>query len=188
MPTDPLDEPAAVARRLADLEAEVSRWTEHLAGVPGLAVLAQNLLTDVQEMKARGLEGDPGQGGSEPGYQPAPQLRWHELDDTGRAEVLARIREWVETVYRPQFADGGRDLAPCWDRHLPCIVVLDVLSELHTALFHGYKRSPGRVATQLELLTRTAREAAAVLRLELSGCRTGHQERHVPLAAVGGRR
>lgn len=193
MPTEPLDEPAAMARRLADLEAEVGRWTEHLSGVPALAVLAANLRGEVGQLKdrIRGLESgeNAGPADSEAPYEPAQQLRWHELDDTGRAEALDRIRTWVETVYRPQFADGGRDLPPCWDRHLPCIVVLDALSEMHTGLYHGQKRSLGRVGMQLELLTRNAREAAAVLRLELAGCKMGHQERRpVPPVAGGGRR
>ena len=77
-------------------------------------------------------------------------MRWHELDQAGRAEAVARVREWVDTVYRQQFPRAG-DIAPCWADHPVCVVLLDVLSQMHAALYHGTKRSWGVVHNQAEL-------------------------------------
>jgi hypothetical protein len=190
MPEHDPDALARVERQLEDLAAEVRGWTADLKGVPAAVVLAHKLSGEMSEVLARlrlledGAVAEPQP--REPRLEFAPQLRWHELDGPGRAAAVARIREWVDTVYRQQFPRAG-DIAPCWQEHPVCVVLLDVLSQLHRALYHGTKRSWGVVHNQAELYVRFGREITALVREELAGCKYGqHTERHA-LAGGGGR-
>jgi hypothetical protein len=184
---DPQENLARLERQLADLQAEVHSWTADLAGVPAAVVLAHKLDGELAGVAAR-LERLEGAGGEaedrEPGYEFAPQVRWHELDEDGRAEVVARIREWVEAVYRQQFPRAV-DIAPCWEAHPVCVVLLDVLSQMHGALYHGTGRTWGVVHNQAELYVRFGREITALLQAELAECKYGQ---HAPHRAGGGRR
>ena len=177
-------------RQLADLAAEVRGWTADLKGVPAAVVLAHKLSGEMSDVLARlslledGAAAEPDT--REPRLEFAPQLRWHELDQAGRAEAVARVRAWVDSVYRQQFPRAG-DIAPCWAEHPVCVVLLDVLSQMHAALYHGTKRSWGVVHNQGELYVRFGREITALVREELAGCKYGqHTERHA-LAGGGGR-
>lgn len=99
---------------------------------------------------------------------------------------MARVRAWVDTVYRQQFPRAS-DIAPCWADHLVCVVLLDVLSQLHRALYHGTKRSWGVVHNQAELYVRFGREITALVREELAGCRYGQHAAGPSLVGGGGR-
>ncbi len=175
MPSDPQEDLARLERQMADLQAEVRGWTAHLAGVAGAMARLERLEGAGEEPEAR-----------EPGYEFAPQMRWHELDEDGRAEVVTRIREWVDTVYREQFPRAA-DIAPCWEAHPVCVVLLDVLSEMHGALYHGTKRGWGVVHNQAELYVRFGREITALLQAELAECKYGQHATHRPTPG-GGRR
>jgi hypothetical protein len=177
MPTEhERDELARLERQLDDLAGEVRGWTVDLKGVPAAVVLAHKLSGEMSEVLAR-LSLLEGGAASEPGTRElrftfAPQLRWHELDEAGRAEAVGRVREWVDTVYRQQFPRAG-DIAPCWADHPVCVVLLDVLSEMHRVLYHGSKRSWGVVHNQAELYVRFGREITALVHDELAGCKYG---------------
>jgi hypothetical protein len=181
--TEQEDQLARLERRLEQMEAAVGRWTQDLTGVPAAVVLAFKLDQDMRDTRRRLLAVEKGgqqkqaENGDE--YEFAPQVRWHELDAAAREAVLARVRLWVDQVYRPQFT-GAPDLLPCWDQHVPCVLLLDVLSEVHRALTYGTERNYGLAHNLLELFTRGAREAGAVLRAELNGCGMGHTDRDDP--------
>jgi hypothetical protein len=46
---------------------------------------------------------DPGNVVTAAPYQPAPAARWWKLDGVERDQALARLRAWVEQVYRPGY-------------------------------------------------------------------------------------
>jgi hypothetical protein len=184
------DELIGLERQLADLAGEVRGWTADLKGVPAAVVLAHKLSGEMSDVLARlslledGAAAEPQT--REPRFKFAPQMRWHELDEAGRAEAVARISAWVDTVYRQQFPRAG-DIAPCWQDHPVCVVLLDVLSQLHRALYHGTKRSWGVVHNQAELYVRFGREITALVREELAGCKYGQHAAAPSLAGGGGR-
>jgi hypothetical protein len=68
-----------------------------------------------------------------------------------------------------------------------CVVLLDVLSQLHRALYHGTKRSWGVVHNQAELYVRFGHEITALVREELAGCRYGQHAAGPSLVGGGGR-
>jgi hypothetical protein len=177
-------------RQLADLAAEVRGWTADLKGVPAAVVLAHKLSGEMSEVLARlslledGAAAEPQT--RQPRLEFAPQLRWHELDEAGRDQAVARIGEWVDSVYRQQFPRAG-DIAPCWADHPVCVVVLDVLSQMHAALYHGTKRSWGLVHNQGELYVRFGREITALVHDELAGCKYGQHTTSPSLTGGGGR-
>jgi hypothetical protein len=190
VPEHERDALARVERQLEDLAAEVRGWTADLKGVPAAVVLAHKLSGEMSDVLARlslledGAAAEPAT--REPRFTFAPQMRWHELDAAGRAAAVARIGAWVDTVYRQQFPRAD-EIAPCWQEHPVCVVLLDVLSQMHAALYHGTQRSWGVVHNQGELYVRFGREITALVREELAGCKYGqHTERHA-LAGGGGR-
>jgi hypothetical protein len=190
MPTEhEADELARLQRQLQDLTGEVRGWTADLKGVPAAVVLAHKLSGEMSDVLARLslLENGTAEPETrEQRFKFAPQLRWHELDQAGRAEAVARIRQWVDSVYRQQFPRAG-DIAPCWADHPVCVVLLDVLSQMHQALYHGDKRSWGVVHNQAELYVRFGREITALVREELAGCKYGQHATGPPVTGGGGR-
>jgi hypothetical protein len=67
-----------------------------------------------------------------------------------------------------------------------CVVLPDVLSQMHAALYHGTKR-PGVVHNQGELCVRFGREITALVREELAGCKYGQHAPGPSLTGGGGR-
>jgi hypothetical protein len=189
MPEHEGDALVRLEHQLEDLAGEVRGWTADLKGVPAAVVLAHKLSGEMSEVLARlSLLEDRA---TEPETRElrlkfAPQMRWHELDEAGRAEAVARIRAWVDTVYRQQFPRAG-DIAPCWADHPVCVVLLDVLSQLHAALYHGTKRSWGLVHNQAELYVRFGREITALVHDELAGCKYGQHAVGPSWVGGGGR-
>jgi hypothetical protein len=190
VPEHEQDALAGLERQLADLAGEVRGWTADLKGVPAAVVLAHKLSGEMSEVLARlslledGATAEPQT--REPRFTFAPQLRWHELDQAARDQAVARIRAWVDTVYRHQFPRAG-DIAPCWQDHPVCVVLLDVLSQMHAALYHGTNRSWGVVHNQAELYVRFGREITALVHDELAGCKYGQHTPSPSLTGGGGR-
>ena len=69
------------------------------------------------------------------GYQPIPAPRWWRLQGRERTEALARLRAWIETVFRPGYGHLAGQVGPCWEQHDLCLYQLAWLSEMHTAIF-----------------------------------------------------
>ena len=49
-------------------------------------------------------------------YYPAPSIRWWapDLSDEDRAKAMARLRNWVEVIYRPHYGHLAAKLSDCW--------------------------------------------------------------------------
>ena len=79
---------------------------------------------------------DPG------GYQPDPAPCWWQLSPDDRQEPVARLRAWVDQVYRPGYGHLAAALGPCWPAHDLCLYALDIASGLWSVLY----LQPGRDA------------------------------------------
>ena len=201
MTTGPLDaallQLAAHGERLAVLE---DREATHFAAVTGqLTALAeglgqgiagqaaglarlQSLDEDVAALAARlhrlAPAGDP----DAQAYQPAPAARWWKLTGQARTDAVARLRAWVEQVYRPGYGQLAAALGPCWDQHPLCLYAFDIAAELWSILYLQPVRTPAVLSAQAEFHTRILPALAEQLITETARC--GHTH---PAATVNGR-
>jgi hypothetical protein len=106
------------------------------------------------------------------GYSPNPPPAWWKLPPDGRQEPLARLRTWVEQVYRPGYGHLAAALGPCWASHDLCLYGLDILSELWSVLYLQPRRSPGLLSAQAEYQVRILPALASQLQTETARC--GH--------------
>ena len=79
---------------------------------------------------------DPG------GYQPDPAPAWWQLSPDDRQEPVARLRAWVDQVYRPGYGHLAAALGPCWPAHDLCLYALDIASGLWSVLYLQPGRDP----------------------------------------------
>ena len=132
---------------------------------------------------ARGARGGPGRAGAtRPGagaegaaagaVAGAPASRARRSTGSDRAEPLARLRAWVEQVYRPGYGHLAATLAPCWTSHDLCLYGLDILSGLWSVLYLQPERTPRMLSAQAEYQARILPALADQLRLETARC--GH--------------
>jgi hypothetical protein len=119
----------------------------------------------------------------EKGYKPVPAPRWWQLDGRERTAAIARLRSWVDTVYRPGYGHLAAKLGPCWERHDLCLYLLDWLSEMHTFLYQPGDRGWGLLAGQADWHTRFLPVAVAQMDEETHSCDHLHPS---DVAAVAG--
>jgi len=105
-------------------------------------------------------------------YQPDPAPPWWMLTSADRAEPVARLRAWVEQVYRPGYGHLAATLAPCWEVHDLCLYALDIAAALWAVLYLQPDRTPGLVSAQAEYQARILPALAAQLHAETTRC--GH--------------
>jgi hypothetical protein len=105
-------------------------------------------------------------------YQPDPSPPWWMLTPADRAEPIARLRVWVEQVYRPGYGHLAATLAPCWEAHDLCLYALDIAAALWAVLYLQPDRTPGLVSAQAEYQARILPALAAQLMAETTRC--GH--------------
>jgi hypothetical protein len=110
-------------------------------------------------------------------YQPDPAPPWWRLAAADRAETLARLRAWVEQIYRPGYGHLAATLAPCWEAHDLCLYALDIASALWSVLYLQPDRTPGLLASQAEYQARILPALAAQLMTETTRC--GHTVPHL---------
>ena len=148
---------AAASGRLAELTGQAAAigrtLGEHAAALALLAVTSQ-----------AGPDAD--------GYHPQPAPAWWKLAADGRQEPVARLRAWVEQVYRPGYGHLAATLAPCWASHDLCLYGLDILSELWSVLYLQPRRTAGLLSAQAEYQARILPALAAQLMTETTRC--GH--------------
>jgi hypothetical protein len=157
------DHHAAVSARLAELTgqaAALDRVVEEHA-----AALGQ--LTATRQAAA---DGD--------GYCPEPAPAWWKLPAVDRQESLARLRAWVEQVYRPGYGHLAEGLGPCWDQHDLCLYGLDIACELWSVLYLQPARSPALLSAQAEYQARILPALAGQLHAETGRC--GHPRNTAP--------
>jgi hypothetical protein len=170
-----LDRLAAYREQVTTLD---TREAEHHAAISGR--LAE--LTDQTAALGRAIEEHaaaltqltaPSQINPDPdGCCPGPTPAWWKLAAADRQEPLARLRAWVEQVYRPGYGHLAAALSPCWDRHDLCLYGLDILCELWSVLYLQPDRTPGLVSAQAEYQARILPALADQLRVETNRC--GH--------------
>ena len=146
---------AAVSGRLAELTDQAAALgrvvAEHAAALTHLAVTSQT---------------DPD------GYCPGPAPAWWKLAAADRSEPVARLRAWVEQVYRPGYGHLAAGLGACWPAHDLCLYGLDIAAELWSVLYLQPERTPALVSAQAEYQARILPALAEQLRAETNRC--GH--------------
>jgi hypothetical protein len=109
--------------------------------------------------------------GADPdGYHPEPAPQWCKLPAPGRAEPIARLRAWVEQVYRPGYGHLAVTLGPCWEAHDLCLYGLDIAAGLWSVLYLQPYRTPGLLSAQAEYQARILPALADQFRIETSWC------------------
>jgi len=160
--------------RQADHHAAVSRQLTELTNQAGaLGRVVQEHAAALTRLTAASQTGpDPD------GYCPGPAPTWWKLAAADRPEPTARLRAWVEQVYRPGYGHLAATLGPCWDQHDLCLYGLDILSELWSVLYLQPDRSPALVSAQAEYQARILPALADQLRIETNRC--GHPRNPAP--------
>ena len=157
------DHHAAVSARLAELTGQTAALghaiEEHAAALGRLTATSQT---------------DP----EADGYRPDPASAWWKLAAADRQEPIARLRAWVEQVYRPGYGHLAATLGPCWDQHDLCLYGLDIASELWSVLYLQPVRTAGLVSAQAEYQARILPALADQLRIETHRC--GHPRSPAP--------
>ena len=112
---------------LADgMKGTLASQAEILAGLNG----------QVAELAAQLDEIIPGGDGNPAVYRPSASPRFWKLGADAREDAIARLRAWVEQVYRPGYGHLSAGLGGCWEQHPLCLYTLDWLSELWSACYH----------------------------------------------------
>ena len=99
-----------------------------------------------------------------------PASEWWKLPADGRAEPIARLRAWVEQVYRPGYGHLAATLGPCWEAHDLCLYGLDIAAGLWSVLYLQPHRTPGLLSAQAEYQARILPALADQFRVETSWC------------------
>src|SRR5215472_5686811 len=155
----------ALAAIVNDLKGAAASHAEALAALGSLESRIAALAQQAGDSTAAG-------DGDEPrGYEPPAAPRWWKLDGPERDQAIARLRAWVEQVYRPGYGHLACGLGECWEQHPLCLYVLDWLSELWSVLYLRPGRTAGTLAGQAEWHTRLLTAAAEQLARETKGCR-----------------
>jgi hypothetical protein len=167
---------AEVARTLASLDERAGEAqdaaTRQKALLDTLSDLDRQVGTLATRLTAMADERSSADGAGE--YQPVPSPRWWKLAGADRDEALARLRAWVEQIYRPGYGHLAAALGPCWDQHPLCLYGMDWLMELWSVLYLTPQRSPSALASQAEWQTRLLPALAEQLYLETTRCPHGH--------------
>ena len=103
-------------------------------------------------------------------YQPDPAPCWWQLSPDGRKEPIARLRAWVDQVYRPGYGHLATTLPSCWEAHDLCLYALDIAAALWSVLYLRPDRTPGLLSAQAEYQARILPVLAAQLMTETTGC------------------
>jgi hypothetical protein len=163
----------ALSARIAELTDLITALGRTLhddaAALARLEALDQHVAALAAQLASDGA--DPGR------YRPDPATAWWKLTADGRQEPLARLRGWVEQVYRPGYGHLAA-LAPCWASHDLCLYGLDILSGLWSVLYLQPRRTPGILSAQAEYQARILPALAAQLATETTSCR--HTRRRLP--------
>lgn len=179
-----------LSERLAAMEERAATSASHAAAV---AAAQQRLLDGVAEldkqvtaiaMKVELAHAESVSHGADDGardiHGAAP--RWWRLEGDDRERALARLRAWVDQVYRANYGHLAVALAPCWDQHPLCLFGLHWLMELWSELYVIGPKQPPDHASQAEWQTRLLPALAEQMRIETARChhRRGDQ---IPMPA-----
>jgi hypothetical protein len=160
----------ATGERLSELAALVSGLGGTLQDQAATLARLESLYEQVTSTATQADEILPDADGDPRCYRPLPAPRWWKLEGEARAEAVARVRAWVEQVYRPGYGQLAATLGSCWDEHPLCLYGLDVLSELWSVLYLQASRSPAVVSAQAEFHARIVPAIAEQLMTETTRC------------------
>jgi hypothetical protein len=156
---------AALAAIVNDLKGTAASHAEALAALNAL----ERRITALAEQAGPGTT--TRDGGASPAYHPPAAPRWWKFAGPDRDQAVAKLRAWVEQVYRPGYGHLAAGLGECWEQHPLCLYTLDWLSELWSVLYLRPERTAGTLAGQAEWHTRLLSAAAEQLARETRGCR-----------------
>jgi hypothetical protein len=162
---------SAIADQLAAQAEQITRFETRLAELADQAaalgrVVGEHAAALTQLAVASPTGPDPD------GYCPGPAPAWWKLEAADRSEPVARLRAWVEQVYRPGYGHLAAGLGPCWPAHDLCLYGLDIAAELWSVLYLQPARTPALVSAQAEYQARILPALADQLRAETNRC--GH--------------
>jgi len=103
-------------------------------------------------------------------YQPDPAPCWWQLSPDDRQQPVARLRAWVDQVYRPGYGHLAAALGPCWPAHDLCLYALDIASGLWSVLYLQPGRDHALLSAQAEYQARILPALAAQLMTETTRC------------------
>jgi hypothetical protein len=153
--------------QLAGMVTTISRaLAEDTAALARLDALDRQVAELARQTGTRSEDGEDGDG-----YRPHPAPSWWQLDAGERRAPVAELRDWVEHVYRPGYGHLA-SLGACWPEHDLCLYVLDIASQLWSALYLQPGRTTGLLSAQAEYQARILPALAAQLATETAGC--GH--------------
>jgi hypothetical protein len=155
---------AALAAIVTDLKGTVAGHAEALAALGTLEARITALAEQADGTAARDSDDSPA-------YAPSAAPRWWKPGGPDRDQATAKLRAWVEQVYRPGYGHLAAGLGECWEQHPLCLYILDWLSELWSVLYLRSSRTAGTLAGQAEWHTRLLAAAAEQLARETRGCR-----------------
>jgi len=174
------DRIAALTTLANAMKAGLDDQAEILAGLTSLAEQVTRLTGRLDDVA-------PGQDGEPRAYQPSPSPRLWKAEGQAREDAIARLRAWVERVYRPGYGQLAASLDGCWEQHPLCLYTLDWLSELWSALYLPGKRTAGTLAGQAEWQTRLLTAAAEQMHRETTRCQHAASTRNGRPAWTGAR-
>jgi hypothetical protein len=150
----------AVLLQLADLQEKITRLeVAHADDQSRIADLTVTLQRVTGQRRGKKDEAA--------GYEPDPAPRWWQLTGAERAGEIARLRAWVETVFRPGYGHLAAKVGPCWEQHDLCLYELSWLHELHTVIF----LSPDRLlSSEADWHTRLLPSAVSDMAAETGQC------------------
>jgi hypothetical protein len=156
----------ATRKTVETIQATAARQAAILDGLDGLDREVATLITRIA-----GLAGSrAGDDDDQDSYQPGPAPQWWKPAGTEREQALARLRAWVEQIYRPGYGHLAAALGPCWEQHPLCLYGLDWLMELWTVLYLPPERTAPALASQAEWQTRLLPALAEQMYLETTRC------------------
>jgi hypothetical protein len=163
--------------REAEHHAALTGQLTELAGqAAGISRTLQDYAAALARLTAPNLsDAEPG------GYRPGPAPAWWKLTADGRDEPVARLRAWVDQVYRPGYGHLAASLGPCWETHDLCLYGLDILAELWSVLYLQPGRNAALVSAQAEYQARILPALADQLRIETNRC--GHPRNPAPVGS-----
>ena len=160
----------AISGRLAEITALAEGLGQTVKDQAAILTGLQGLDEEVAALAARLARAASAGDGDTESYQPAPAPRWWKMSGQARDEALARLRGWVEQVYRPGYGQLAAGLGPCWEQHPLCLYGLDIAAELWSVLYLQPARTPAVLSAQAEFQTRILPALAEQLITETARC------------------
>jgi hypothetical protein len=158
---------AAVLIKLSEQDARIAGLSDQVTGLR----TRLDALTTTDDQEALG-------------YLPCSTPPFWRLDETQREASIARLRDWVNEIYRPGYGHLAAQLGDCWEQHPLCVYTLDWLSELWSVLYLQPTRTAGTLAGQAEWQTRLLAAAAEQFSRETSRCPHQVGRRARPVSAA----